>query len=256
MNHSNSVAFVFLCAVLHLTLCFSYGDDCLETIIGDTNAYKAPIGGNLQINCTYKYATRSYQNCSVSWFKLENATFVPVTTDSLTDFKLIHLSHLEKILLLCFTNIQKSNAGLYRCKSGLTVGHNIEVTVYGITERGWWMYAYSVAGTIAFVIVVIFISVISMLWCKGDSERETQTGNQNLNLVNQPPSAKSEVTQTSSSSYIYSKVSLDDDNHTNSRTAEGDIVAYAALDHKRFPAASTRPRRPKEECSVYADIRV
>ncbi|XP_061628470.1 uncharacterized protein LOC133477533 isoform X2 [Phyllopteryx taeniolatus] len=245
--------------VLSLLVCFSPdGEDCLQ-IMQHKSDRNVPVGGSVKINCTYRY-----MNCSnpsyVSWYKLESNIFVPVTNDSRTNVKSVHVSNSDTMLLLSFTNIQVSNAGFYRCQSGLTLGQNIKVSVYDnhvttnislrnetpMTADVRWMYAYSAVGTMAFVIVVVCISVISMQRCKGNSERETQSDNQ------QPASA-----ETSSGSFMSSRMTSKEEKPSERRTEkDASSVVYTALHHQLPAGAPVPPRRPKEESSEYADIRV
>ncbi|XP_077369858.1 B- and T-lymphocyte attenuator [Festucalex cinctus] len=260
MNHSLSVLFAAISAVLHLTS--SYGEDCLQIMVGDTTDYNATLGDNLEINCTYQYINCTKPPYNVSWYKYERNDFVPVIRDAHTNVIVKKLSTVATKFLLRFTNIQKSNAGLYRCQSGLTLGQSIKVSVddnisyrneTAIMEEGQWMYVYSAAGTMAFVVIVIFISVISMQRCKGRARRETQTESEHFSLVNRQAGAKPLDTQTSSNSCIYSKMSLEEERHPEK---EGSSVMYAALNHQLLLGAPARPRRPKDESSEYADIRV
>ncbi|XP_061628735.1 uncharacterized protein LOC133477533 isoform X5 [Phyllopteryx taeniolatus] len=258
MKHCWCVLLASVLAVLRLTSSVSYGEDCLQ-IMQHKSDRNVPVGGSVKINCTYRY-----MNCSnpsyVSWYKLESNIFVPVTNDSRTNVKSVHVSNSDTMLLLSFTNIQVSNAGFYRCQSGLTLGQNIKVSVYDnhvttnislrnetpMTADVRWMYAYSAVGTMAFVIVVVCISVISMQRCKGNSERETQSDNQ------QPASA-----ETSSGSFMSSRMTSKEEKPSERRTEkDASSVVYTALHHQLPAGAPVPPRRPKEESSEYADIRV
>ncbi|XP_051912943.1 B- and T-lymphocyte attenuator [Hippocampus zosterae] len=265
MNHSWRVLLESILAVLHLTSSVSYGESCLAIMVGHTNNYTIQLGKNLQINCTCSYINCTHQSAyDVSWYKLQRDVYVPMIFDSHTRMESINLSNVETMLSLYFTNIQKSNAGIYRCQNGLTVGHKIQVSVYdsnmmtntslrnesSLPEEGRWMYLYSAIGTVAFVIIVIFISVMSLQRCKGHAKREAQTETQQTGIKPQDP-------PTSSSSYIYSKMSRKEEKHPTTRAeTEGSSITYAALNHHQPPGAPIRPRRPKEESSEYADIRV
>ncbi|XP_037102203.1 uncharacterized protein LOC119119732 isoform X5 [Syngnathus acus] len=284
MKHSWSVLFLSILAVLHLTSSVSYCDDCLQITVDDT-IYKTPLGEYFEIKC-YIISTEQLSN-NVAWYKLEGDKFVPVTVDSHIEIKSEKLSNVTT-MLLCFTNIQQSNAGYYRCESGSAVGHTINVSVYGMSLYGpefrllqtlhttfafpdndimadislrndttamskeeiRWMYVYSAAGTIAFVVMVIFVSIISLRRCKGHATRtETEQSR------GQPQSVP-----TPSGSYIYSEMSAEEGKHskTSSRVKDDRSVTYATLDHQPLAAAAAgtpaRPRRLQEESSHYADI--
>ncbi|XP_019746257.1 B- and T-lymphocyte attenuator [Hippocampus comes] len=265
MNHSWSVLLESILAVLHLTSSVIYGEGCLEIMVGHTSNYTTSLGKNLQINCTYYYSNCTKQSAyNVFWYKLQGDVYVRVTPDIHTKMKSKNLSNGKTMMSLCFTNIQKSNAGIYRCQNGLTVGHNIQVSVYdsnmrtstslrnesSLPEEVRWMYLYSAVGTMAFVIIVIFISVMLLQRCKGHARRETQTETQQSGVKPQDP-------PTSSSSYIYRKMSRKEEERPTTRAEkEGSYIMYAALNHQLPPGAPIRPRRPKEESSEYADIRV
>ncbi|XP_077468274.1 uncharacterized protein LOC144083937 [Stigmatopora argus] len=270
MKHYTSVLLVFIFVKLNLTSSIS-DEYCQEIIAGNTGIYTAQVGGDLQINCTCKYANCSSKSCNISWLKWENNNFVPVIADSHTDLKQIRLSHSAAMFLLCIKNIQISNAGIYCCRSGLIVSQIIEVKVYEHerinisqknenstkTNKGWRKDPYTAVGIIAFFMIVIFISIILILYCKGARKRETQNGNQNLNLANQPPSDIPGVTQTSSNSFIHTQVSLADGNDIQYRTKKKKrSVAYGILNHELSPTVIGQPRRSQEESSMYADIRV
>lgn len=79
---------------------------------------------------------------------------------------------------------------------------------------------------------------------------------QHLSSVNQQTGVKPQDLPTSSSSYIYSKISTEEEKRPATRTEkDASSVTYAALNHQLPPDAPVRPRRPKEESSEYADIR-
>ncbi|XP_061683565.1 B- and T-lymphocyte attenuator-like [Syngnathoides biaculeatus] len=268
MKQSWHVLLASILAVQHLTSS-SDGEDCLQ-IIRHEDVHNVSVGANLKMNCTYRYincSTSSY----VSWHKLENRMYVPVINDTRTEVKPVQVNNFETILLLNFTNIQMSNAGFYRCQSEFTFGQNIKVSVHDIsvvsnisptnettmTVKRRWMYVYSAVGTLAFVIGIIFISVISMQRCKGNSQRETQSENQDFSVLKPTASARPHATQTSPGSFAYNRMASKEEKGSEARTeTDGNVVVYAALHHQPPAGAPPRPRRPREESSEYADIRV
>ncbi|XP_061522821.1 uncharacterized protein LOC133396697 [Phycodurus eques] len=247
MKHSWRVPLASVLAVLCLTSSVSYGEDCLQ-IMQHKSDRNVPVGGNVKINCTYRYMNCSHPSY-VSWNKLESDIFVPLPNDSRTGVKSVHVSNSDTMLLLSFTNIQVSDAGFYRCQSGLTLGQNIKVSVYdnhvttsispgnetAMTAEGRWMYAYSAVGTMALVIVVVCISVISMQRCKSNSESA----------------------ETSSGSFMSGRMTSKEEKPSERRTEkDASSVVYAALHHQPPAAAPAPLRRPGEESSEYAYIRV
>ncbi|XP_076579898.1 uncharacterized protein btla [Chaetodon auriga] len=149
-----------------------------------------------------------------------------------------------------------------------------------------WMYVYAAAGILAFVIIVIIISVASMQMCKGKPKKKMQTDNQYMaipmveqplphaslqasprgspsappslksNRRKTPPSQPSELPLPRDNKDLYAKVKEDRKRQRKTVEEEGGSVVYAALNHQPPAGAAARPRRPKEESSEYAAIRV
>ncbi|KAK9523910.1 hypothetical protein VZT92_017793 [Zoarces viviparus] len=173
-------------------------------------------------------------------------------------------------------------------------GEGTNVTKNNDTNRGTsdqespkdlWLYMYFAAGIVAFVIIVIIISVASMRGCKGKSKskKETQTENQYMAIpmVEQPflhaspqplprgspsgrrstrrktpPSHPDESPSPKDNAHMYGKTRGDRERREVAAQEAGSSVVYAALNHLRPAAAAARPRRPREETSEYAAIRV
>ncbi|XP_040888663.1 uncharacterized protein LOC121178188 isoform X2 [Toxotes jaculatrix] len=254
--------------------------------------YDAVLGRDFRINCTVSFCNETQP---VSWYKVEkNINLVSVNYSSHIKTEWKELDHLEGTSYLIFQNILSSNAGLYRCKSGGSVSHNINVSVNGEAEfttvtwmndtKSLWMYVYPAAGIVAIVIIVIVISVISMRGCKGKSKKEAEAENQYMAIPmgepphphaslepsprespsvppsrrstqrEAPPSQPSDLTSPRGNEDVYSKIHQDRERQRN--VEEGSSVVYAALNHHLPQGAAARPRRPEEEFSEYAAIRV
>ncbi|XP_029300621.1 B- and T-lymphocyte attenuator [Cottoperca gobio] len=304
-NHRRTILQVSLWAALLLTLKADNEDsDCeVETKVPRDTYYEAFLGEDLRINCTVAFCDDSPP--TVSWYKREeNDVRVNVSSSShiTTEWKLF--SRLEGGLFLIFQKILRNDSGVYTCRSGGSVSHNINVSVHGERERSTsvneteessldsnptvdvWLYMYSAAGILALVVMVIIISVVSMRGCEGKSKEETQTENQYtaFPMVEQPfpharpqpsprgspsapPSRRSFRTKTPPSQpnelplprdneHVYGKVQENRERRGNTAEEETSSVVYAALNHQLPARAAAQPRRPKEEPSEYAAIRV
>ncbi|XP_034031598.1 uncharacterized protein LOC117515198 [Thalassophryne amazonica] len=159
----------------------------------------------------------------------------------------------------------------------------------------FWMYLYCAAAILVFVTIVIVTSVIAMRGCKGKWQKEVAPDNQYMGIpmceqasphlsVQAPqrasPSSHHALPSIVPEPVIYSvparqstrkKMSPsrphDNKNVCKSNTEggqrmrdmgeeEGRSIVYAALNHQILPGAAARPRKPREETSEYAAIRV
>ncbi|KAM6892790.1 B- and T-lymphocyte attenuator isoform 2-T2 [Lycodopsis pacificus] len=304
-NHRRAVLRVFFLAGMLLTLkADSESSDCeVEVKVDRNTVYEAFLGEDLRINCTVGFCSDSPP--TVSWYKRET-TDVPVNVSSSshikTEWKL--LKRLEGTSFLIFQKVRRNDSGVYQCQVEGSVSHNINVSVHGDgtnvtknTNRGTsdqkpsedpWLYMYFAAGIVAFVIIVIIISVVSMRGCKGKSKskKETQTENQYMvtPMVEQPflhagpqplprgsppgppcrrstrrktpPSRPDESPSPKDNGHVYGKTRGDRERRGVAAQEAGGSVVYAALNHQLPAAAAARPRRPREETSEYAAIRV
>ncbi|KAF7663093.1 hypothetical protein LDENG_00218440 [Lucifuga dentata] len=322
-QHYWTVLRVSTLVVLLLTLNVESQDsECFPVIkVRRGTVYQAWVGQLLKINCTVIFCKNSSQP-PVHWNKYEK-TFILIDLNKTAHIKTEWKPYqdLEGISYLVFKNVQRSDSGLYQCKSGGQIqsfSHSIEVSVYGSTELttiSWknetnitqsqetlWLYVYPAAGIIVVVIIVIVISVLVMQGCKGNSKKEKQTENQyaSIPMFEQPfshpslqppprgspsshpplPSRSSEhnynipisreSTRRNASSrqqseemagrnddHVYVKKKEDRGRKRNMvEEKEGSPLVYAALNHQTPPGASAQPRRPAEESSEYAAIRV
>ncbi|XP_051283179.1 B- and T-lymphocyte attenuator [Dicentrarchus labrax] len=305
-NHCWTILYVSIFAVLLLTLnADSEDSDCeIELRVRRHTVFNVSSGQDLKINCTVRFCNDSPP--TVSWYKFEKSD-VPVNVSSGGHIKTEweKVKHLEGISYLIFKNIHMSDSGSYQCRSGLIMGHNINVSVNdadlpNVTQKTEtistsvtsdppnddnWMYVYTAAGIVAFVIMVIIISVASMQSCKGKSKKETQTDNQYMAIAmveqpfphpglqgsprgspapppsrrstrrKTPPSQPNELPLPGDNEHLYGRIPEDRERQRNTAEEEGSVV-YAALNHQLPPRAAARPRRPMEECSEYAAIRV
>nr|XP_040041118.1 uncharacterized protein LOC120824356 isoform X6 [Gasterosteus aculeatus aculeatus] len=142
-----------------------------------------------------------------------------------------------------------------------------------------WLYAYVAAGIVAFVATVVIITVASLRGCKGKSKKETQVENQYAAFPmseqpfsdcgppplprgspSAPPCRRSTRRKTPPSHPNEPPMPRGGEHVCGERredTAEaGDSILYAALKHPPPAAVAARPRRPRQETSEYAAIRV
>ncbi|XP_070814049.1 B- and T-lymphocyte attenuator-like [Chaetodon trifascialis] len=306
-DHCWSILHVSILAVLLLTLNADSKDSNCETTIEvwRNTIYEGVVGKSLKIHCPVKFCNSSTP--TVSWFKLEN-TYVPIDVSSGSHIKTEwnNSNPFKGTSYLIFQSILRSDSGVYQCRSGLTVSHAINVSVHdveepaNVTEKNDtdntdvgseptmdpWLYVYVAAGILAFVIIVIIVSVASMQMCKGKPKKKMQTDDQYMAIpmVEQPlphaslqasprgspseppsrrstrrktpPSQPSELPLPRDNKNLYAKVKEDQERRRKTVEEEGGSVVYAALNHQPPAGAAARPRRPKEESSEYAAIRV
>ncbi|XP_045914418.1 B- and T-lymphocyte attenuator-like [Micropterus dolomieu] len=303
-KHCWTVLHVSILAALLLTLNADNEDSNCEVQmrIRRNTVYKAFLGDVFRMNCTVSFCNNSPP--TVFWVKHE-ITAVPVNVSSSSHIKTgwESFNHLEGVSYLVFQNILTSDSGVYRCRSEGSESHYINLSVYvrddehtNVTKKNdtsgthvdpenLWMYLYTVAGIVAFVIIVIILSVASMRGCKGKSKKEMPTENQYMAIpmVEQPyphaslqrsprgspsapPSRRStrreqplqpnELPLARDNERLYGKIKGDRDRKRNTVEEEEGSVVYAALNHQLPVGAAARPRRPQEEFSEYAAIRV
>ncbi|XP_029379518.1 B- and T-lymphocyte attenuator isoform X1 [Echeneis naucrates] len=262
-------------------------DSECETVIQvrRNTVYQPSRGQKLIIKCPVFYCNKSP---TISWSKLENITHpvpVPVSGSSHITAEWEQINSTAGILKLIFNKILRSDSGLYCCRSEGSQSHIVNVTVKGdgefttvkwqndtsttslppILSEGIMMYVYAAAGIVSFVFIVIVISVLSMRGCQGKSKKQ-ETENQYIVIpVGEvppaspqpsprggpaaPPCRRSTWRRPNENQHVRGKENEDRD--------EGPSVVYAALNHQPASgAAAPRPRRPQEEFSEYAAIRV
>ncbi|XP_061841218.1 uncharacterized protein [Nerophis lumbriciformis] len=266
-----TVQVVSVLALLHLTTSDSDGGDCIPYIqVPENNGFKVPVGKHLMINCTITYnhtCKDTFKN--VSWYKLENHNYVPVTNGSHAHVELKVRNALDRTLFLSFTTIQISDAGLYRCQSesGYSLGKAFNVSVQE-EEAGRISGIYFAAGALAFIIVITCISIIFMQRRKGNTKRERHIENQDISMANLHIDAKSVACRGTASDPPTTKatppstrlprsgrMSPQDEDKSNKKTIEdGSSIMYATLDHRLPPGGAAWPLPPTEESSVYAVI--
>ncbi|XP_044043052.1 B- and T-lymphocyte attenuator-like isoform X5 [Siniperca chuatsi] len=306
-NHCWTILHVSILAMLLLTLNADSEDSkCeVEIRVRRNTVYEAFLGDDLRINCTVLFCNNSPP--ATYWYKLEKTNVnVNVSGSSHIKTEWKTLNHVEGISYLIFQNILTNDSGVYRCRSGHSVSHSINISVdvgerddehTNVTQKNstdsgptspenLWMYIYTAAGIVAFVIIVIIISVASMQGCKGKSKKEMQTENQYMAIPmgvqpfphaslqpsargspSAPPSRRStrrktpplqpnEMPLPRDNECLYSKIKGDRERQRNTVEEEGGSVVYAALNHQLPAGAAARTRRPHEESSEYASIRV
>ncbi|CAJ1087553.1 B- and T-lymphocyte attenuator-like [Xyrichtys novacula] len=280
---------VSILAALLITVNADGEDECEFYIKVPRNTYEASLGDELRISCTVKFCDDSPP--PVSWFKLgQDDVFIPINDSShrlKEEWQM--LNNLEGVSFLIFPKFFSNDSGDYRCESESKIGNRINVNVTDSTTssppfpKDLMMYVYPAAGIVGFVIIVIIISVASMQGCKGKSKR-TQEENQYVAIPMSeqpsqsttaqpsprgnphiPPSQRStrrpkappqlsESPVVSDNECVYSFVK--DGRQRQTKTAEEGSLVYAALNHQLPARVPARPRRPKEESSEYAAIRV
>lgn len=71
-----------------------------------------------------------------------------------------------------------------------------------------------------------------------------------------PPAQPNELPLPRDSEHVYGQIQEDRERQRKTAEEEGSSVVYAALNHQLPARAAARPRRPQEESSEYAAIRV
>nr|XP_020512471.1 B- and T-lymphocyte attenuator isoform X1 [Labrus bergylta] len=294
---------VSVLAVLLLILEADSTDECeVQIKVRSKTKYKALLGEELKIDCPVTFCDDTPPE--ISWFKLEE-TGDPINISGRSRFRSEWktLKHLEGVSVLIIQNFVRNDSGIYRCKGGSNVGHKINVYLNESSEPNnstqkkdingthtdaehLWMYVYTAAGIVAFVLFVILVSLASMRGCKGKAKSERIEDNHYMAIpmVEQPfPNPRTQPSPRGSPSLplpqrsmrrkkplpqpieppsprdnecVYSKVKVDRDQQRNTLEENGGSVVYAALNHQLPARPVARPRRQKEECSEYAAIRV
>ncbi|KAI3366008.1 hypothetical protein L3Q82_009835 [Scortum barcoo] len=308
-NHCWTVLRVSILAVLLVTLnADSEDSNCeLQIKVHRHTLYEGFPGKDLRINCTVVFCSSSPPE--VSWYKLEKTappSPLNVSSNSRIKTEWKSLKDLGGTSYLIFQNALISDSGVYLCRSGGSVSHYINVTVNDsvvsdeerindtqkneteVTQpdppspaEDLLMYVYAGAGIVAFVILVIIISVASMQGCKGKPKTETRTDNQYMAIpmVEQPfqqsprgspsvplprrstrkkaPSSQpNELPLPRDDEHLYGQIQEDRERQRNVQEEEGGSVVYAALNHQLPARAAARPRRQMDETSEYAAIRI
>ncbi|KAM9836206.1 uncharacterized protein btla isoform 2-T8 [Aulostomus maculatus] len=283
-------------AVLLLTLRADTQNCTPEFYVRSNTVYEACVGDHLQIECPV-IVCREQDLQTITWYTSpNNSDFGPVTKSTSTDSGWNHFGLLNGTTFLIFRNIQTTNSGLYQCQTGFSRSHKISVIVHGTGQHrsvtyctspstpslqgaDMWMYASSVAGIVAFVIMVVIISIVAME-CKGKSKQETRAENQDppihlaerpvLHTSLQPSPSRSRPVPPSRQSprknaprdlkdCVYGDIKEMKERQRKTmmeEAEEGSSIVYAALNHDLPAGAPARPLRPKEEGSEYAAIQV
>ncbi|KAM3584970.1 uncharacterized protein V6R79_004320 [Siganus canaliculatus] len=260
--------------------------DC-ETLINvhRNTVYRKSLGKTLRINCSVTFCNNTPP--TITWNRDVNNKTVPVnvTNNGRIQTQWKKISDLEGTSFLIFKKTLDSDAGIYWCQGGDSVGHKIDIyfqddgqhtttttenktTPSPEIPEGLMMYVYTAAGIVTFVITVIIISVASMHGCKGKPKKnETQTVNQYVAipmaerpLQSSPPSRRSARRKPPPSRPSEPPLPRNINQGTGQRERstvedEGTTIVYAALNHQSLEGAAARPRvRPAEEWSEYAAI--
>ncbi|XP_049919318.1 B- and T-lymphocyte attenuator-like isoform X2 [Epinephelus moara] len=294
-NHCWTVLQVSILAALLLTLnADSKDSDCeVDLKVARDTVYEALPGEDLRINCIVAFCNDSPP--TVTWYKREK-TDIPVDVSSRIKMEWKHVNRSEGISFLIFQNIFRNDSGVYQCGIGDIVSHNINVSVHDHDGRtnasgmnstaptlkpetlsDLFRYIYFGAGIVAFVTVVIIISIVSMHGCKGKSKKKTQSENPYIAIPMEPfphasfqpsprgspsappprrplPSQPNELPLPRDNEHVYSKVKEDRGRPRKKAEEEGSSLVYAALNHQVPARPAAWPRRPMEETSEYAAI--
>nr|XP_046238091.1 B- and T-lymphocyte attenuator-like [Scatophagus argus] len=300
-NHCWTVLQVCILVVQLLTL-NAGGEDSgceIEIMVRRRTVYKVFAGEHFSINCTVVFCNNSPP--TVFWHKREDSDPVNVSSGHITT-KWTKSSSSEGIFYLFFQGVLESDSGEYQCQGGGSISHSINVTVYDKWEhtsstpktvtnvtsvpdnppKNLWLYVYTAAGIVTFVVLVIVISVASMLGCKGKSKKETQADNlyTAVAMVAQPfphatsrgsptvppsrrstqrkslPAEPNELPLAGDNGHLYGGTAEDREGWRNMLEEERSSIVYAALNHQPLAGAAVRSWRQQEETSEYAAIRV
>uniref|UniRef100_A0A8C4EXF8 Ig-like domain-containing protein n=1 Tax=Dicentrarchus labrax TaxID=13489 RepID=A0A8C4EXF8_DICLA len=248
----------------------------IELRVRRHTVFNVSSGQDLKINCTVRFCNDSPP--TVSWYKFEKSD-VPVNVSSGGHIKTEweKVKHLEGISYLIFKNIHMSDSGSYQCRSGLIMGHNINVSVNGKSKKetqtdnqvgqryisphpSSCFYLFKHLNTFSGCLQYMAIAMVEQPFphpglqgsprgspAPPPSRRSTRRKT--------PPSQPNELPLPGDNEHLYGRIPEDRERQRNTAEEEGSVV-YAALNHQLPPRAAARPRRPMEECSEYAAIRV
>ncbi|KAL7370070.1 hypothetical protein ABVT39_018208 [Epinephelus coioides] len=90
--------------------------------------YETVTGEDLRINCIVAFCNDSPP--TITWYKREK-TDIPVDVSSHIKTEWKRVNHSEGISFLIFQKIFRSDSGVYQCRSGDIVSHNVNVSVHG-----------------------------------------------------------------------------------------------------------------------------
>ncbi|KAM4711416.1 B- and T-lymphocyte attenuator [Anableps anableps] len=250
--------------------------------------HKAILGQQLRIECPAVFCNNLPP--TICWYKMEEEEVC------LNDSNTNHIktgwearSQSTGTSYLFFQSLVSSDLGEYRCRSGGSVSHTINITVSDnqskteLTDK-FLMYMYSAAGIGSFVIIVIIISVICIRGCKGKSRKEEQKSNQYMEIPlaeqaipnatrlqhsprgnpnplppgrasrRKSPGQPGELTTSRDNEQLYGQRTRDRNRNVTQVDEPGSVV-YAALNHGLPPREAPRPQRQIEE-TEYAAIRL
>nr|XP_020512467.1 uncharacterized protein LOC110001327 [Labrus bergylta]XP_029137711.1 uncharacterized protein LOC110001327 [Labrus bergylta] len=179
-----TILHVSILAATLLTLEVSCTDECEVHIkVRSKTKYEAHLGEELKIECPVTVCNDSPPE--ISWVKLEE-TGDPINISGGSRFRSEWktLKHLDGVSVLIIQNFVRNDSGIYRCKSGSTVGHKINVSVNDSvelitdqsttsepwrpeTEDTFWPFVCRVVGLLVFVAIVIAMFVTSQSLRKG-----------------------------------------------------------------------------------------
>ncbi|MEQ2257547.1 hypothetical protein ILYODFUR_035827, partial [Ilyodon furcidens] len=125
---SKVLLYALISAVLLLPLDADYEDCTTELLVRRNTIYEAFPGQELRIDCPVVFCNNPPP--LVSWYKIE---------EKLVRLHVNNINHItvgweiwsssRGTSYLLFKNVVKSDSGIYRCESGRTVGHTINIKV-------------------------------------------------------------------------------------------------------------------------------
>ncbi|KTG32965.1 hypothetical protein cypCar_00034914, partial [Cyprinus carpio] len=245
--------------------------------------FLAPVRSMLKINCTITL-DGCHRNPRVSWCKLYGDDCEPFSYSNHIRTEWKNITENEWMAFLVFLNISMEDAGFYRCKEGMSIGHtiNVTVTVLGDLNSGptddlqWlWPYVYICSGIAGLVVIVITVTLF-IIRCQGTKSTRKDMTVKNKYMETQrsdlPPlphhNTRSPSDQLISASYrccetppirgssLAGRVS--DGRHNTVGTERGEeenALVYASLNHQTMPRGPRRTARYEPEPSEYAAIR-
>ncbi|XP_016894477.1 B- and T-lymphocyte attenuator isoform X2 [Cynoglossus semilaevis] len=271
-----------LAVLAHTVNAYGEDSDCDPAILVFNNTRAATVGEYVEISCTVVTCNDS-PSTEPSWYRLQpNPVIVNISGQSHITTEKKNFSSTSWTLHLVFHGIRLTDAGQYLCRNKASSGHKINVSVHGsvdVTTVTWknnrskedrtslavekWMYLYSAAGIVAFVIIVIIASVIAMQGCGGKTSK--QEGENQYVIIPIPmaesfdshpePGARPLVsTPQRQNDSIYANPKTKRGIKRTAADAEENSVLYASLNHQPLVVSAPRPRMRQEEETEYAAI--
>uniref|UniRef100_A0A9J7Z090 Ig-like domain-containing protein n=1 Tax=Cyprinus carpio carpio TaxID=630221 RepID=A0A9J7Z090_CYPCA len=114
---------ILMCVTASGTTDGEYSD-----LVPRNTVFLAPVRSVLKINCTITL-DGCHRNPRVSWCKLYRDECEPLNYSNHIRTEWKNITEHQGMAFLVFLNISMEDAGFYRCKEGMSIGHAINVTV-------------------------------------------------------------------------------------------------------------------------------